>query len=112
MFQINKLWVKLFRKEVGVDQFRNFYYVGKSKNYLNIHKRYIVYNGIDDGSKVPPMWHSWLHYLSDAIPDKTQTTEYNWQKEHLPNVTGTKYAYDPAKSKYKKVKTYSSWKPE
>ena len=112
MFQINKLWIKSFCKKVGVDQFGNFYYVGKNKNYLNIHKRYIVYNGLDEGSKVPPMWHSWLHYLSDAIPDKNQTTEYIWQKEHMPNVTGTKYAYDPAKSKYTKLKTYSSWKPE
>ena len=112
MLQINKLWVKLFCRKVGTDQFGNGYYIGSDKNYLKRSKRYVVYKGIDDGSKVPPMWHSWLHYLSDEIPDKNKTKEYEWQTEHVPNLTGTKHAYNPAKSKYTQVKTYSSWNPE
>lgn len=109
---MNKLWVKLFCQKVGIDQFGNSYYIGKSKNYLNRNKRYVVYNGVDESSKVPPIWHSWLHYLSDDVPDKNQIKEYDWQKEHLPNLTGTKHAYDPVSAKYVKIKTYSSWNPE
>ncbi|GAB4165484.1 MAG: NADH:ubiquinone oxidoreductase subunit NDUFA12 [Rickettsiaceae bacterium] len=109
---VNKLWVKLFCSNVGSDQFGNHYYIGKSKDYLGRNKRYVVYNGIDDGSKVPPMWHAWLHYLSNEIPQKIEEKQYKWQREHLPNLSGTNYAYKPAESKCTKVKTYSSWAPK
>lgn len=109
---INGLWVKFFCKQVGVDQFGNKYFVGNSKNYLGHNKRYVLYNGINDGSKVPARWHAWLHYLSEKLPSEESQKDYEWQIEHIQNLTGTKAAYDPSKSKHIKLESYSSWRPK
>lgn len=109
---INGLWVKFFCKQVGVDQFGNKYFVGNSKNYLGHNKRYVLYNGINDGSKVPARWHAWLHYLSNELPSEKSQKDYEWQIEHIQNLTGTKAAYDPSKSKHIKLESYSSWRPK
>ena len=108
---INSLWVKLFSKQVGADQFGNKYFVGTNKNSLGKNKRYVIYNGIADGSKVPPMWHAWLHYLSSNIPLNADTAPYIWQQEHVQNLTGTKYAYNP-NSNCAKLSVYSRWSPD
>ena len=38
--------------------------------------------------------------------------DYEWQIEHIQNLTGTKAAYDPSKSKHIKLESYSSWRPK
>jgi NADH:ubiquinone oxidoreductase subunit len=114
MFPVNKLWIKFFCHKVGSDQFGNIYYIGKDKNYLGHNKRYVFYNGMDDGTKVPPMWHAWLHYLSEEVPTGQELKQYKWQQEHLPNLSGTQHAYNPSclNPDSKKIKTYSSWQPK
>ncbi|MFK7973791.1 MAG: NADH-ubiquinone oxidoreductase subunit NDUFA12 family protein [Rickettsiaceae bacterium] len=106
---INKLWVKLFAQKVGQDQFGNEYYIGSKKNYLGRRNRCVLYKGIDESSKVPPMWHAWLHYLNESIP--VENNQYEWQAEYVPNLSGTKYA-----DKLKKLQCvnefYSSWHPK
>ena len=111
MSLINNLWIKFFCKQVGVDQFGNTYFIGKGKNYLGQNKRFVLYNRIDDGSKVPAGWHAWLHYLSKDLPLETQV-DYEWQTAHVQNLTGTKMAHDPSKSKHIKLESYSKWNPE
>ena len=44
---------------------------------------------------MPPEWHAWLHHTIDEIPRPGARTRYPWEKEHLPNMTGTPYAYHP-----------------
>ena len=110
MSVLDKFWIKLFCTKIGHDEFNNQYYIGKSKNYLGINKRYVIYNGLEDGSKIPQMWHSWLHYLSKEIPSVLTSTKYQWQQKHLPNLSGTKAAHRPDLSNYIKIKTYTSWK--
>ncbi len=107
---IDKLWIKCFCQKIGIDQFGNSYFSSKNKNYLGRNKRFVVYNGNGETSKVPPMWHSWLHYISDDIPSNNAKT-YDWQQKYEPNLTGTKYAYNPAQYKNIKLKTYSKWNP-
>ena len=108
---INKIIFKLFYEKVGTDQYGNDYFIGKSKNYLGNVKRFISYKGIDESSKVPPIWHAWLHHLSDDVPSDCDIN-HEWQKGHQPNLSGTKHAYNPALSKHIKIKTYSSWNPK
>lgn len=108
MSLINKLWVKLFCNKIGEDQFGNLYYSSNQKNYLGMNKRYVLYKGLDESSKVPPMWHAWLHYLSDHAPSDINL--YNWQKSYHPNLTGTKHSYNPQISKMK-LQKYSAWNP-
>lgn len=85
----------ILNKLVGTDEFGNKYYVSRfKKDYLGRETRFVIYKGKLEPSKVPAMWHSWLHHLSDeAIKDKP----FKWQKPHLPNLTGTKLAYVPGK---------------
>lgn len=92
MSLIDKFFIKKCNKLVGTDCYGNSYYLSKEVDYLGKARRLVVYNGLDEPSKVPPLWHAWLHYLSDEIPDGSHKP-YSWQKEHLPNLTGTKHAY-------------------
>ena len=109
---VNALWVKLFCKKVGADQFGNRYFIGNNKNYLGHKKRYVLYKGINDGSKVPSEWHAWLHYSRNDFPLEGERGGYKWQINHIQNLTGTKMAYNPSKLKHMKLESYSRWKPE
>jgi len=118
---ISKIAIKISGTKVGTDEFGNQYFEakksrGEAKNSKK--RRYIIYNGIAEPSKVPANWHGWLHYTSDDLPDNVHN--YSWQKIHLPNLTGTKFAYFPSDIKSvedstvnrRKVSSdYQSWQP-
>jgi NADH:ubiquinone oxidoreductase subunit len=36
-----------------------------------------------------------LHYSVDETPGSEDPSRHDWQKDHLPNLTGTRYAYRP-----------------
>lgn len=110
-----RLYTLLFSKQVGCDEFGNRYFEAKHKNpYSGRKSRWVIYKGINDPSKVPPAWHAWLHFTSEA-PLFTKT--HKWQKEHLPNRTGTKYAYFPpghpkaGEKRHKATGDYQAWTP-
>jgi NADH:ubiquinone oxidoreductase subunit len=103
---------------VGQDKFGNKYYEAKKElSVTGKKKRWVIYKGIPEASKVPANWHGWLHYTSDELPDANSAVQFDWIKEHLPNLTGTKNAYRPAgdinsgKEKIKTVGDYQAWKP-
>ncbi|QGR02212.1 NADH:ubiquinone oxidoreductase [Ehrlichia ruminantium] len=73
---------------VGKDILGNRYYNSLTKTG---EKRWVIYNGKADPTKVPALWHIWLHYTDNQLPI-SQT-----QNSHMPNLTGTKYAYHPQK---------------
>jgi NADH:ubiquinone oxidoreductase subunit len=107
--------VFLWHKFVGEDQFGNKYYLEKGKDSEGKHRRTVVYKGIPEASKIPPLWHGWMHYTSDEIPDNAKINKYNWQKAFMPNLTGTKYAYEPVSSGQERAKAtgdYVAWNPE
>src|SRR5579872_7131937 len=86
---------------VGTDQFGNRYYREKRRRVLprgggraSREKRWVVYRGEPEASKVPSEWHGWLHHTVDDLPDAARP-RYSWEKEHQPNMTGTPYAYHP-----------------
>src|SRR3546814_19312322 len=58
-------------------------------------RRWVVDNGEDEASRVPPEWHHWLHDTTDEVPTGSEAKRRPWQKEHLPNLTGTDLAYRP-----------------
>ena len=93
-----------FGKFVGNDEFGNKYYES------NNGKRWIIYAGIVDASKIPVEWYSWMHFTSNRIEKKHNIEKYNWQKPHQANLTGTEEAYYPNKNKDAIKKKYSSWK--
>jgi len=97
--------IKLFNKKAGSDEFGNEYYQNKKG------KRFVVYKGIAEPSKVPAKWHGWLHYTTDILPMQINTKKNSWEKIHIPNLTGTKNAYFPKSSQSSKTKPYKSWQP-
>ncbi len=93
-----------FGKLVGEDHFGNRYYENKSG------KRWVIYNGEVEASNIPNEWYSWIHYTSNKIEKLHKFKKYQWQKEHLPNQTGTENSYHPKKNKDTLKKKYDTWK--
>lgn len=75
----------------GKDDFGNRYYQAR----YGKKRRWVIYNGIVEASKVPPEWHGWLHYTVDQTPIENPVFKWKWVKPALPNLTGTKSAYCP-----------------
>lgn len=101
---IHKFFIKLCAKKVGTDEFGNQYYENKAK------KRFVIYNGQSEPSKVPMTWHGWLHHYGKEIP--SENSKHSWEKTHLPNLSGTKNAYSPKNTMAEKTSAqYQPWKP-
>lgn len=80
---------------VGQDAAGNRYYRGKPRRRGGRERRWVVYNGEAEASRVPPEWHGWLHHTTDTVPPEGGSPKHPWQKEHMPNQTGTPGAYRP-----------------
>ena len=80
---------------VGSDQFGNRYYRDKRTRGHKRERRWVLYNGEPEASKVPPEWHGWLHRIVKDPPTVAKPVRRPWQKEHEPNPTGTARAYRP-----------------
>ena len=95
-------------KLVGRDQFGNKYYSNPKG------KRWVIYKNNIESSKIPPEWHSWIHFLTTDKPSDN-SKKFSWQKQHEENLTGTKKAYRPegslASDLKKNMKKYETWKP-
>ncbi len=80
---------------VGTDAFGNRYYREKGIANPREARRWVVYKGEPEASKVPPHWHRWLHKSTDEVPNEAAMTARPWFKPHVPNLTGTDLAYRP-----------------
>lgn len=97
-------------KRVGQDEFGNTYYEQPRKKQRP--RRWVVFKGIPEGSKIPPQWHGWMHHMFDTLPQDQYGQPYDWQKPHLPNLSGTSLAYEPhAGEPMQNFKSYEPWKP-
>ena len=92
-----------FGKLVGIDNLGNKYYTNKSGK-----KRWIIYVGEIDASKIPNEWYSWIHFTNNKIENDHELKKYDWQKPHQSNQTGTENAYHPNSNDEIKKK-YTSW---
>ena len=90
-------------KYVGKDENGNKYYEGKNG------RRWVIYNGEVDSTKIPNEWFSWIHFIKNKIEKAQDQKKFFWQKSHKPNLTGTDKAYHPKKSENENKK-YKSWK--
>ena len=93
----------IYGKYVGKDKNGNKYYQSKSG------KRWVIYNGEIEASKIPDEWYSWMHRIGNKIENLHELKKYKWQKEHLPNKTRTDESYHPKKNKNALKKKYNSW---
>ncbi len=105
-------------KHVGTDTTGNKYYKAKPRKGYKRDRRWVIYNGAPEATKVPPEWHGWLHYQSDNVPSNdSDSYRRSWQKPHKQNMTGTAQAYRPpghvlsGGKREKATGDYESWKP-
>ena len=105
-----RIWSYFNGVLVGTDDQGNKYY--KNKNDT---KRWVIYNSIIESTLVNPEWNNWLRYTSLSKPSEFE--KYEWQIDHLPNLTGTNSAYDPENSRNEmkqvaKNDDYKKWSPK
>ena len=83
-------------KRVGMDAYGNKYYRAKPRKGYKHERRFVVYKGAPEASKIPPEWHGWMHHQTDDIPSSDEKSfRRKWQQPHQPNLTGTNQAYRP-----------------
>ena len=106
-------------EKIGEDDYGNVYYQEKgNKGYEGRQRRWVVYKGYADASRVPSEWHGWLHYTFDEPPTVAPFKTHAWEKEHHPNLTGTVYAYKPKGSldrggeRARVTGDYEAWSPD
>lgn len=81
---------------VGWDMQGNRYYIDKYGDRIcGKPRRWVIYNGDVEASRVPPDWHGWLHYTTDDMPDDEDVMIRKWHKPHQQNRTGTSVAHHP-----------------
>ncbi len=105
---------------VGEDNFGNRYFEARTiiDGDADRRRRYVIYRGYADGSKVPAEWHGWLHHTFAEPPTVAPLTVRPWEKPHLPNLTGTLFAWRPKGSilrggeRARAVGDYQAWTPD
>ena len=62
----------------GTDAYGNRYYREKNRGAIvkgggidSRERRWVMFQGAAEASKVPPEWHGWLHHTSDEVPHET-----------------------------------------
>lgn len=110
------LYTLLNGDQVGSDEFGNKYY--RHKKLLNgRERRWVIYKGDKEASKIPPEWHAWIHHTTDVPLSEEAAQPEDWQQQHLPNLTGTLNAYRPQGSDQQGGKRaaatgdYQAWTP-
>ena len=105
-------WAK--GEQVGSDEHGNRYFVERNPPRDRKAKRWVIYAGEAEASKVPAEWHAWLHYTVDQPLAKPAVS---WAKPHNPNFTGTSAAYLPpghdrrGGNRERTAADYQPWQP-
>ena len=102
-------------REVGRDDQGNIYYrsgAGRTE------RRWVIYNGIPEASRIPPEWHGWMHKTVALPPTERPLTPRIWEQPWSPNPTGTATAHVPSGSldaggrRARATGDYVAWSPE
>lgn len=102
---------------VGEDEQGNRYFEERKATLEGRKRRYVMYKGYAEPSRVPADWYGWLHHTFEVPPTIEPFLLHAWEKPHLPNLTGTIFAYRPkgslsrVNSKERKSIGYEPWTP-
>jgi NADH:ubiquinone oxidoreductase subunit len=115
-----QLWTWRFGELVGTDEGGNRYYRtrgGAIDPSLGFERRWVIYNGYAEATRIPPSWHGWMHHTVDVPPTQDGYKPHAWEMPHLPNMTGTPLAYRPEGSTLSRARRpkatgdYEAWTP-
>ena len=121
----NMLRCRLRGHYVGCDVYGNRYY-RRSLGRLGLYphkngreRRWVMYAGATEASRIAPMWHAWLHHTQDDAPSsETQDAAPFFLRPPRPNWTGTAKAWLPRASARRNLTRpaatgdYQAWSPE
>ncbi|MDX8347766.1 NADH:ubiquinone oxidoreductase subunit NDUFA12 [Cognatiyoonia sp. IB215446] len=106
-----QIWTRRHGEKVGEDDQGNVYYRNADDT-----RRWVIYDGENEASRVSPEWHGWLHHTWDEPPTEANLRRKSWEQPHQENLTGTMAAYAPAGSIRKAAPVersdYEAWSPE
>lgn len=98
-------------RKVGEDEQGNVFYQSRDGK-----RRWVIYNGEAEASRVSPEWHGWLHHTWPEPPTDRPVPHKPWERPHVANLTGTDGAYAPAGSLRHAApaerRDYEAWTPE
>ena len=107
-----RFWTWWAGEFVGEDEYGNRYYRQK-----NGRRRWVIYNGEAEPTRIPASWHGWMHHRIDIPPTEDGYKPREWEKPHIPNLTGTPAAYRPRGSiltpekRQEVTGDYEPWQP-
>ena len=98
--------------KVGEDDQGNVYYHNADDS-----KRWVIFNGEIEATRINADWHGWLHRTYDELPTERPLVHKDWEKPHQENLTGTALAYAPEGSIRRAAEPasrsdYEAWVPE
>ncbi len=82
-------------EQVGTDAQGNAYFRARKTADGARERRWVIYEGANDASRVPAEWHGWLHGSGDDVPESNLPPPRIWEVDYTPNATGTDAAYRP-----------------
>jgi NADH:ubiquinone oxidoreductase subunit len=109
-----RVFTRRHGQEVGRDESGNIYFQHKK----DPSRRWVIYNGSNDGSRTPPAWQSWLRGQIPDVPEKALPPRRPFEKKAVPNLTGTGETYRPSGSLSRGAQRpaatgdYQAWTPE
>ncbi len=77
-------------RRVGKDEQGNLFYQTADGK-----RRWVIYNGPIEASRITPEWHGWLHHTYEDPPNVVPLPRRAWEQPHVENLTGLPDAYAP-----------------
>jgi NADH:ubiquinone oxidoreductase subunit len=106
-----QLWTWRNGVKVGDDAQGNVFYQTRDGR-----RRWVIYKGEAEASRIGADWHGWLHHTWDQPPTKAPMVHKAWEQPHQENLTGTPAAYAPPGSIRAQTpaprRDYEAWQPE
>jgi NADH:ubiquinone oxidoreductase subunit len=109
-------------EQVGTDTQGNAYFRSKKKSRAKDsgarERRWVIYQGANDASRVPAEWHGWLHGQYVELPESNLPPPKIWETDYTPNETGTAAAYRPQGAlerggrRARATGDYEAWTPD
>ncbi|MBC7635786.1 MAG: NADH:ubiquinone oxidoreductase subunit NDUFA12 [Acetobacteraceae bacterium] len=103
-----RIYTWLNGREIGRDGSGNVYFEHKRPDSAGKNRRWVMFAGAVDPTAVPPEWHCWLHYTTDAA---LPVLHRAWQRPQVANATGTDARYHPGKPAPQSAGAYEAWTP-
>jgi len=101
-------------EEAGRDEAGNIYF----RHRNDPARRWVMYSGANDSSRVPPGWNAWLRGTINGVPDKALPPRRPFEQPPEANLTGSDKAWRPAGSiraggkRAAATGDYSAWTPD